>query len=88
MPNDIARRQEIIQRFHEGWRRPAMIECYAAGHLPQVRPIFGESIQQAGDRGFAFANQHAIHSARSVPQNLLRNERDAVPSDRDKSGGQ
>src|SRR5205814_2124941 len=37
MPNDIARRQEIIQRFHEGWRRPAMIECYAARHLPQVR---------------------------------------------------
>ena len=33
-----------------------MIECYAARHLPQVRPIFGESIQQAGDRGFAFAN--------------------------------
>src|SRR5437762_1210652 len=27
MSNDIARRQEIIQRFHEGWRRPAMIEC-------------------------------------------------------------
>ena len=42
MPNEIARRQEIIQRFHEGWRRPAMIECYAARHLPQVRPIFGE----------------------------------------------
>src|SRR5947208_15840544 len=88
MPNDIARRQEIIQRFHEGWRRPAMIECYAARHFPQVRPIFGESIQQASDRGFAFANQHAIHSARTVPQNLLRNERDAVPSDRDKGSGQ
>jgi len=61
MPNDIARRQEIIQRFHEvgGGRDDRVLRSQAP---PSGSPIFGESIQQAGDRGFAFANQHAIHT--------------------------
>ena len=63
MANEIAGGQEIVQRFHEAWRRSAVIEGYRARHLAQVRPIFGEAIEQAGDRGFAFADQDAIHSA-------------------------
>jgi hypothetical protein len=65
-----------------------MIKCYAAGRLFQVRPIFGERIQQTGDRRFAFTDQDAIHSASSVPKNFFGNKRNAVPTNTDECSRQ
>jgi hypothetical protein len=55
-----------------------MIECHAAGDLFQVTSVLSNRIQQPGDGRFAFSGQHAIHSTIGVPQNFVRNKRDAV----------
>src|SRR5437870_7848190 len=78
MLNQVAGWQQIVERMHKCGRRAAMIECYAARNVFQVWLILDQSIEQTGDRCFAFADQHAIDSACGVPQDFFGNKRNAV----------
>src|SRR6266705_2708267 len=78
MLNQVARGQQMIERMHKRGRRTAMVECYAARDIFQACPTLRESLKQASDRRFTFTDQHAIHCARSVPQNFFRNKRNTV----------
>ncbi len=83
MLNQVAGWRQIVERLHERRRRAAMVECYAAGNVFQVRPTLSESIQQPGNRRLTFAGQHAIHSAAGVPQNFFWNKRNTVSTNTD-----
>src|SRR5262249_34457090 len=74
MPHQMASGQQIVERLDECRWRPAVIECHAAWNFFEVAPIFLERIEQPGDRCFAFAGQHAIHSACAVTQDFAWNK--------------
>ena len=80
---EMQKRNVLGERLHERGRRAAMFECYAAGNVFQVRPTLSESSQQPGNRRFAFAGQHAIHSAAGVPQNFFWDKRNTVSTNTD-----
>src|SRR5262245_50227081 len=71
----------MVERFYERGRRAAMIECHTAGDIFQTWRILGQSVEQAADCRFAFADQHTIHSAVGVPQDFFGDKRNTVSTD-------
>ena len=60
-----------------------MIGRDAARDIFEVWRILRERIEQSGNGRFAFADEHAIYGAVSVPQNFFGNKRNTVSTNAD-----